>query len=214
MDKVTPPSDADRRTLARVPAGLKVEYKYDSSVFQGMTADISEGGIFLLSDRPALVDTKIYLRISLPEAKAPIKIIGIVRRKVEPYEGEKPGMGIKFEVIYAEDISQMKRFISTYLGLSVPDGAISQVAGTRTFKHVMPPEPGRKATGPAPAASKAGAVQRRRPERDDRRALKKLDFSYSSWLAQRAFKIILIAAAAAGLYFGGSWILELISKIL
>ncbi len=232
MDKVTPASDSERRILKRVPAELKVEYKYDSTVSQGLTGDISEGGIFLQSDKPAMVGSKIYLRLQVKNGTPPIKIIGNVRRTVEPGETGKPGMGIKFDIIYADDVTQMKNFINEYLGISVPDSGISQVAGTRSFKHVMDPGPASK-TAPKPGAaaqlgSKAAAggstkssakavarppARRRTPEEEDRRALRKLDFSYSSWVAGRVLQIGLFAAVPVALYLTVKWILGLLDKI-
>lgn len=203
MDKVTQPSDSNRRTLQRVPAGLRVNYKYDSHMAEGLTADISEGGIFLLSDKPALPGTKIYLHLHLKSDKPPMKIIGHVRRKVDP-NGPKPsGMGISFEVIYADDIQQLKSFVGETLGVPVTESNIAPVKGTGAFKHVIDPPPVRpKApqTANAKTPQVASARKARTPEERDRYNLKQLDFDDSSWMKRKVLIWVISAVVPVVLY--------------
>lgn len=203
MDRFTPSSDSERRVVQRVPAALKVEYKFDSNVAQSVTADISESGIFLVTAKPALAGTKVYLRLEVKPGTPPIKIIGIVRRKVDEDQARPPGMGIQFEVVYAHDINQLRGFVNETLGLKVPDAEMAPVSGGKAYKHVMPGAA--KAAGKPPPAMSKGAkpAQTRKKVRDeDREALRKLNFSYDTWMLQRVLKYALYVAIPVGIFFG------------
>jgi len=206
MDRITEASDANRRVLPRIPAGLKVDYKYGSHVAQGMTADISEGGIFLLSNQPASPGTKIYIHLHLKNGTPPMKIIGHVRRSVESSQAAQPGMGISFEVIYANDSQQLKDFVGQTLGIKVTESSVAAVKGTGAFKHVIDPPPVRpkpgvrpdaKAVSPAPAPAK----RRHTPEQKDRYNLKQLDFHDNSWMKRRLIGWAIGLGALAGTWF-------------
>ncbi len=206
MDRVTESSDANRRVLPRIPAGLKVDYKYGTHVAQGMTADISEGGIFLISDSPATAGTKIYIHLHLTGGKPPMKIIGHVRRTVDPAPSVQPGMGISFEVIYANDSQQLKDFVGQTLGIKVTESNVAAVKGTGAFKHVIDPPPVRPRPGapagakPAPSAP-AAAKRKLTPEQKDRYNLKQLDFHDSSWMKRRLIGWAVGLGALAGAWF-------------
>ncbi len=205
----------EQRKLGRSPVALKVEYKFDSTIRQSLTRDLSEGGMFLVTDKPAVVGTKVYLRVETRPGLPLIKIIGTVRRKVEAAETASPGMGIEFEVIYAQDSQALKSFLNEQMGRSVADSAIHAVAQTKTYKHVL--KNGARAEPPPPATAKKAATARRPPARkqksEDEIALARLNFSYNKWVLERVLKFAGGALVPVGLYLLVKFILKLADQI-
>ena len=130
--------EEEARAHPRARAHIKVEYHFGGTTGVGHSHDISEGGIFLFCDRVARPGTRVYLRLHLPGSRAgdPLKIIGLVKRAVDPFrvgsdQGTPSGMGVEFEVAYARTREQLADFVETLLsaGQQDPPPAIQEIGG-------------------------------------------------------------------------------------
>ncbi len=78
-----------------------------------VTANLSRGGMFLITTNPLKEGTELNLRFSLPGARKPIEVIGEVLwvRDENDLSNLPPGMGIRFLRIDEEDIKQIGDFV-------------------------------------------------------------------------------------------------------
>ncbi len=94
----------DRRSEARAPIELKVEYKRLNAFFADYTKNISRGGTFIKTGKPLPIGTEFLFKLYVPHLGEPLKIHGEVQWIVTeadaavattPDESEA-GMGIRF----------------------------------------------------------------------------------------------------------------------
>ena len=102
----------------RVPIGLQVDYRVGESknkVVQAFTANISRGGLFLITRDTLPVGSTIEMEIHLPDKKINAKG-EVVREVKEEEEGYyTSGMGIKIIDMSKEDREVYERFIEEKL---------------------------------------------------------------------------------------------------
>jgi len=87
-------SGSDRRQQLREPLLLKVEYQDADDLVADYTANISHGGLFVLTSREFQVGEPVRLVLSFPGLIRPLPIAGTVKWV---REGEERGVGIEFE---------------------------------------------------------------------------------------------------------------------
>lgn len=101
-------SEADeRRSEARAPIELKVEYKRLNAFFADYTKNISRGGTFIKTSRPLPIGTEFLFKLYVPNLDGPLEIHGEVQwivtdEDVAAGAHEEAGMGIRF--VYREGI--------------------------------------------------------------------------------------------------------------
>jgi len=94
-------SGADKRSHARAPIELKVEYKKMNTFFADYTKNISKGGTFIKTERPLPLGTEFIFKLSLPKRDEPFELRGEVIWTNQAAEMQRPevtdmGMGIRF----------------------------------------------------------------------------------------------------------------------
>lgn len=96
------------RKHPRYEASLKVTFKNEKQFVHEYAKNISKGGIFVATEKPLPVRSRVELVFSLPNSPTPVKVIGEVVHVVAPETaklmngGKWPGMGIQF-VEYEEN---------------------------------------------------------------------------------------------------------------
>ena len=112
--------DDERRSTARAPIELKVEYKRLNSFFADYTKNISKGGTFIRTARPLPIGTEFQFELQVPKLPEPLRLRGKVQWIVNPEDanGEEtdPGMGIGF--VYGSE-AERTRIESTVEGLMI-----------------------------------------------------------------------------------------------
>lgn len=114
-----------RRAAARVPIELKVEYEKKNSFFSDYTKNISQGGIFIVTNEPMPIGTHFVFNLHVTDLKEPLNIKGTVRFVAKPGGQREPGMGIEFD--YADDKektyvhSVVKQLMEDSLGKTLSD---------------------------------------------------------------------------------------------
>ena len=99
----------DRRSAARAPIELKVEYKRLNSFFADYTKNISRGGTFIRTKKPLDIGTEFVFKLVVPQLPVPLELRGKVQWIVAPDDaepGRDPGMGIGF--IYQSEVDRQR----------------------------------------------------------------------------------------------------------
>ncbi len=95
----------DRREHRRYPVTLKICYSALDTFFYDYAINISQGGVFIRTDKPLPVGSPVHLKFSIPGTEREIESEGQVMRVIKSgHNPEPPGMGIRFESIKKEDV--------------------------------------------------------------------------------------------------------------
>lgn len=105
----------ERRKYFRIKLIIKVKTIREERFHYFYSRDLSVGGIFLETDTPYPIGTRLELEVPLTEVADKIKVIGDVARVV-PLEdrqtGDTPGMGIHFGEMGQDDKAMLADFIA------------------------------------------------------------------------------------------------------
>ncbi len=102
-------SHPERRSFPRLPLAVDIGVHSETNFYAGLSQDISGGGIFVATHDLLEIGTKVSVAFTLP-AVGEIQTDGTVKWVRVPREG-KPGMGIQFERLAAEQRAMIVRFI-------------------------------------------------------------------------------------------------------
>jgi len=94
-------SGAERRKTPREDLVVRVAYETVDELFSDFTRNINEGGLFIESDAPRELGTRIELHFRLPGSDEPITAHGTVVHVSDGAAGA-PGMGVEFEPLDAD----------------------------------------------------------------------------------------------------------------
>ncbi len=94
----------DRRKFERFETSISVDYASGDTFLFSYIQNISEMGIFIRSDEPFPIGTRLHMRFT-PEGQDPIEVSGEVTW-VNPYrpfgDNLNPGMGVNFTGLSSE----------------------------------------------------------------------------------------------------------------
>jgi uncharacterized protein (TIGR02266 family) len=116
---------AERRGQPRYDVTIKVTLLGDHNFYMGLTENISEGGLFVQTQRLLPMGTTLRMEFSLPTSSEAISAVGEVRwvRSANAVREEhnnfgsggedafKPGMGIQFKELSPETAAAIAEFI-------------------------------------------------------------------------------------------------------
>lgn len=109
-------SAADRRSADRVEVVWSVDCETDDTFLYASITNISALGIFVRTEQPLQVGTRLTLRFTPPGARAPFVLRGVVQW-VNPVkvlaDNPNPGMGIRFLDLEPEDRERIVDVIHT-----------------------------------------------------------------------------------------------------
>lgn len=91
----------ERRQFARIKINLQIQFKSIESMegrVEGLTSDLSQGGIFLRTSDVKPVGTRMEMEVPIPGGK-PVTVFGTVR-SIRYQEGRPVGMGIEFDELH------------------------------------------------------------------------------------------------------------------
>jgi len=89
----------ERRSTERVPLVLEVEYRTTGHLLVSYCANLSRGGLFVATDDPLPVGTRLTLMLSIPGGGPNVAIDAEVRWTDAGSEASTTGMGLAFEGI-------------------------------------------------------------------------------------------------------------------
>jgi len=104
------------RKYDRVPKKFKVTYTSPKAFVDSYLFDIGKGGVFIKTNNPLKRGEKISLKISLPDGKKELEVLGQVawssEKKHRTLLGKyPPGMGITFLNISVEDKERIQQVL-------------------------------------------------------------------------------------------------------
>ncbi len=105
---------AEKRDFRRADVTTEVSFESETNFYVGFTADISAGGLFVVTWNTAKIGTSINLKFSLPDSDEEVVIEGVVRwvREHNPNDPDLwPGMGIQFENLNSDTRDVLQMFI-------------------------------------------------------------------------------------------------------
>jgi uncharacterized protein (TIGR02266 family) len=108
--------DRKRNRAPRVSAVVPVHYRCESldEFVAEYSADISMSGLFIRTDHPLKVDSRVHLRITLPDGSRLIEGIGRVARVGLGLRGEM-GMGVEYVEFDAESMAIIEKLVEARL---------------------------------------------------------------------------------------------------
>jgi uncharacterized protein (TIGR02266 family) len=105
------------RSFDRLQTSLKVDFGTGRNNLRPACAyNLSTGGIFIATESEYLLNSKIIVKLDLPEAGTPIiceSVVSWINHSDDPEQPEiPPGIGLQFLSLNAADLSSIHRFIS------------------------------------------------------------------------------------------------------
>ena len=108
---------AERRGTVRAVARIEVfdEKTHVERVPLFVSGNVSAGGIFLITQEPYQIGTKLRIKFNLPDDPQPIETEGEVvwQRGERENSDRQPGMGVQFMKIAESDRGRIRRFVDS-----------------------------------------------------------------------------------------------------
>jgi len=101
------------RVHFRILVRVEVEGESDQGFFMGTSADISQSGMLLETDKKLTPGSTVVLQFVIPGENEPLRIRGNVARLDETNFMEKVGLGIKFEEMSDKASELLSSFIES-----------------------------------------------------------------------------------------------------
>lgn len=111
-----PSSGPERRAAGRHPVKWAVDCQTEDTFLYASITNISELGIFVRTDHPLAVGTRVTLKFQPEESASPFELSGVVQwvNPLRPLaDNPNPGMGIHFDHLTAEDRERIVDVIHT-----------------------------------------------------------------------------------------------------
>lgn len=103
----------ERRERTRYPVRINVNYRHGDTYLYSRSSNVSELGIFLVSENPPPKDTILALEFHIPNARQPLQVSGRVAWVDDGRSGAEAGMGIQFVDLAADIQKQIRSLIRT-----------------------------------------------------------------------------------------------------
>lgn len=87
----------ERRKSPRTPLVVRVSYSTVDAFFSEFASNVNEGGLFIETETPPPLDTRVTLHFQLPGSEEPLFAEGRVAGCRAPGGDEPPGIGVEFE---------------------------------------------------------------------------------------------------------------------
>lgn len=99
----------DKRRYRRYPIKLRVQFSHTDRMMEVSSRDISLGGVYLATSKPAIPGTVIKMAILLPESQAEIRVAGLVVHFI----GGR-GMGVEFKTFGRGAQDALATYLKTF----------------------------------------------------------------------------------------------------
>jgi uncharacterized protein (TIGR02266 family) len=104
-----------RRRPERRPLAVKVDLQAEPGPQTGLTQDISEGGLFVVTDQARQVGDRLALRFQLPGQSQPLSVeteVRWVRAGTPARPDSVAGLGLRFVNLSRQDEATIQRFLA------------------------------------------------------------------------------------------------------
>ena len=104
-------NDTNRRRADRAGVTVRIDYATIDEIFSEFTRDISEGGVFIETDKPHPLGTEVAMQFHLSEGREVLKTLGRVVRVRPGSDASPPGMGIEFDKLSSDDCFKIDQIV-------------------------------------------------------------------------------------------------------
>jgi uncharacterized protein (TIGR02266 family) len=104
-----------RKRPVRVKLAIKVDLEGDPTASTGLTQDISEGGLFVVTNRARPVGDRMRLQFQLPGSTRALSVeteVRWIREPPSPHAEAVGGMGLRFVNLSREDAATIRAFLA------------------------------------------------------------------------------------------------------
>lgn len=101
----------ERRRAERTDLVVRVDYQTVDEFFSEFARNINEGGLFVESETPHPLGTRVELQFQLPGSDEPVQVSGSVVRTSSGSGSEPPGMGIEFDILDGETRQRVDQLV-------------------------------------------------------------------------------------------------------
>jgi uncharacterized protein (TIGR02266 family) len=108
------PEGAERRQNLRLPTRMLVEYESRGALESALIRNISRGGLFIVTDRPAEVGSEVMLLVRVADGKTIELPAEVASTHITDAHGQR-GMGCKFGQLSAEQQTIVEEMFATAL---------------------------------------------------------------------------------------------------
>ncbi|MBM4397793.1 MAG: TIGR02266 family protein [Deltaproteobacteria bacterium] len=112
---MAPDGNQEQRQKGRADYDVQVDFESDDTFYVGFTRNISDGGLFIATERTLPVGLPVVVRFEVPTLPAPLTVLAEVRWVRTPAQAnaESPaGMGVFFLDLPPEAAVAINRFIA------------------------------------------------------------------------------------------------------
>lgn len=104
----------ERRQFLRVPMKVEVDLRSENTFFTGFSENISEGGLFIATDAPFEVGTRLDITLSLMGDAPTTQHVTVCWVRPEGTSGGLPaGMGVRFDDLGEGRKEQLQAFVDS-----------------------------------------------------------------------------------------------------
>jgi len=105
------PAAPERRRAERADLVVRVDYQTVDELFSEFARNINEGGVFVESESPHPLGTRVDLQFKLPGSDEPVQVTGSVVRTSPGSADEPSGMGIVFDDLDKETRQRINELV-------------------------------------------------------------------------------------------------------
>ena len=104
---------ANKRTAPRVDAEFEVGSESENNFYQGLSENLSSGGLFFETYAVHQVGEQMRVRFTLPGSLEPLECEVVVRwiRELSPTSDTSPGVGVEFVALAADARRAIEQFM-------------------------------------------------------------------------------------------------------
>lgn len=102
----------DERTVPRTSMHIAIDVYSEHNFWSGLTMNVSEGGVFVATQKMMKPGTMLIVDMQLPGESEPIIALAEVRWS-RAFSGDvdvPPGLGLKFVALCDESLAKIRRF--------------------------------------------------------------------------------------------------------
>ena len=105
----------NKRESPRVATNIEIKFRETGSFVRSYMLNVTNGGIFLKTEKPLIIDAEVTMHIQLPDDQETMTIEGRVVWANTKSKAFPAGMGIQFTQITSEHKDKIKAFVNANL---------------------------------------------------------------------------------------------------
>lgn len=106
----------EEKTTPRTSVHVAIDVYSEHNFWSGITMDVSEGGVFIATQRALETGTMLIVDMDIPGEDEPIVALAEVTwlRTFSRDSDAPPGLGLQFVHICEESLAKIRRFVASY----------------------------------------------------------------------------------------------------